>query len=227
MEHVTEVAAHPGGAATRATKGNAKRRRRDPDHHLRKESGAARLLLAGLAEMGLEDDQKLLADCLEGETDLIEAIGVALDGIDEDEVLVTGIDDKLRQLAHRKGAATERISRRRTLIEQAMVIAWAEQPLRLPSATLSLSRRPRDVVITEEADIPAEFWVPQPPPPPKLGKKALRECLTARAEALEKARAIPDAQQRQAALGAIDEEHPLIPGCDLDNGGLTLTIRRS
>jgi hypothetical protein len=205
----------------------AKGRGRDPDYRLRKESEAARLLLAGLAEMGLEDDDQLLGDAVEGETDLIEATAAALDGIDEDEVLVAGIEEKLRQLADRKKAAKERIGRRRGLIEQAMAIAWADQPLRLPSATLSLSRRQREIVITEEADVPATFWIPQPPPPPKLDKKTLRDQLRARAAALEEARAIEDAEQRQLALARIETEHPPVPGCDLDNGGFTLTIRRS
>jgi hypothetical protein len=225
-----EAAIEKAGREARARKGaagTAKRRGRDPDYRLRKESEAARLLLAGLAEMGVEDDDQLLGDAVEGETDLIEAIAAALDGIDDDEVLVAGIDEKLRQLADRKKAAKERIGRRRGLIEQAMAIAWADQPLRLPSATLSLSRRQRDIVITEEADIPAQFWVPQPPPPPKLDKKTLRDRLRARAAALEEAQAMADAEQRQAALARIEQEHPLVPGCDLDNGGFTLTIRRS
>jgi hypothetical protein len=226
MEGAIEKAG--GEASARMAAGStAKRRGRDPDYRLRKESEAARLLLAGLVEMGLKDDEELIGDAVEGETDLIEAIAAALDGIDDDEVLVAGIDEKLRQLADRKKAAKERIGRRRGLIEQAMAIAWADQPLRLPSATLSLSRRQRDIVITEEADIPAQFWVPQPPPPPKLDKKTLRDRLRARAAALEEAQAMADAEQRQAALARIEQEHPLVPGCDLDNGGFTLTIRRS
>jgi hypothetical protein len=227
MERAIEQAGTNGVRPRNGAGGTAKRRGRDPDYRLRKESHAARLLLAGLAEMGLENDDQLLGDAVEGETDLIEAIAAALDGIDEDEVLVAGIEEKLRQLADRKKAAKERIGRRRGLIEQAMAIAWTDQPLRLPSATLSLSRRPRDIVITEEADIPAPFWIPQPPPPPKLDKKALRDRLRSRAEALEEARAITDPQERQAALATLEREHPPVPGCDLDNGGFALTIRRS
>lgn len=220
-----EKMAEEPGAATNGSSG--RRRSHDAEFHLRRQSEAARALLAGLAELGLEDDRILVSDALEGETDLIEAISAALDGIDDDEVLVTGMEEKLRQLQDRKKAAKERIGRRRALIEQAMAIAWADQPLRLPSATLSLSRRPRDVIVTEEADVPAEFWIPQPPPPPKLDKKAVRDQLRARAEAIEKAHANKDAGRRQAALAGLEQQHPPIPGCDLDNGGFSLAIRRS
>lgn len=227
MERAIEQAGTNGVRPRNGAVSTARRRSGDPDYRLRKESEAARLLLAGLAEMGLEDDDQLLGDAVEGEADLIEAIAAALDGIDEDEVLIAGIEEKLRQLADRKKTAKERIGRRRGLIEQAMAIAWADQPLRLPSATLSLSRRPRDIIITEEADVPTPFWIPQPPPPPKLDKKTLRDRLKARAAALEEAGAITDPQERQAVLAAVEKEHPPVPGCDLDNGGFALTIRRS
>ena len=75
-----------------------------------------------------------------------------------------------------------------------------EQPaLRLPSATISVTRRPPGLVIADEADIPAQFWVQPDPPAPKLDKKAL--------------------------LAALNDNQ-VIPGAGLDNGSVSLTVRR-
>ena len=74
-----------------------------------------------------------------------------------------------------------------------------------------------------EADIPAEFFVPQPPPPPKLDKAALRLALQDRAREVEFASAITDVVERQMALAALAP----IPGATLNNGGFSLQIRRS
>ena len=57
---------------------------------IRRETEAARALLAGMRATIGDEDMALLADTLEGETDLFEAIDLALSEIDETEALVSG-----------------------------------------------------------------------------------------------------------------------------------------
>ena len=90
-----------------------------------------------------DDDMALLADTIEGETNLFEAIDVALAEIDETELLVTGLKEKERQFAQRRRGMEERLKRFRSLIEQAMSIA-EQVKLRRPSATLTLRKLPPD-----------------------------------------------------------------------------------
>lgn len=66
-----------------------------------------------------------------------------------------------------------------------------------PSGTLSLRAVPRGMDVSDESLIPFEFYIPQPA---KLDRKRLKDELKAGKE---------------------------IPGCLLDNGGLTLSIRRA
>lgn len=167
------------------------------EHNLQREKSAARDLLASLHHEGAADDAELVADAIEGETNLIEAISAALDEIDECDVIEAGCKAKAAEFEARGSAAAKRRDRIRASIEQAMVLT--EQPaLRLPAATLSITRRPAGLVITNEADIPARFFIQPPAPPPKLDKKAL--------------------------LAALNSE--VIPGATLDNGSVSLTVRR-
>ena len=53
---------------------------------IRRETEAAKSLLAGMRETIGEEDMALLADTIEGETNLLEAIDTALAEIDETEV---------------------------------------------------------------------------------------------------------------------------------------------
>ncbi len=65
-----------------------------------RETEAAKALLAGMRETIGDEDMALLADTIEGETDLFEAIDVALAEIDETEVLVSGLKEKEGQFAN-------------------------------------------------------------------------------------------------------------------------------
>lgn len=69
--------------------------------------------------------------------------------------------------------------------------------LELPDATLSLSSRGAKLVITDESAVPADYWRPKDP---ELDRKALAQALKDKIE---------------------------IPGVALDNGGISLTVRRA
>lgn len=159
---------------------------------------AAKKLLSSLREQGADDDADLVADSLEGETNLIEALDAALSEIDECEILIVGLDEKIKAFDARRKLVKDRAERIRALIEQALVMT--DQPsLKLPGATLALAKRAAQVVIANEADIPTRFWIEQERPAPKLDKKALAEALKA---------------------------NEAVPGASLDNGSISLTVRR-
>ncbi|WP_364652599.1 siphovirus Gp157 family protein [Agrobacterium radiobacter] len=164
-----------------------------PDRKLMRETEAAKKLISDLPP----DDDQLVADSIEGETGLLEAIDAALSEIDECEILIVGIDEKIKVLETRKKQQKDRADRIRTLIERAM-LETEQFSLRLPTGTITLRKVSPALVINNEADIPARFWVEQERPAPKLDKKSLAE--------------------------AIKSE--IIPGASLDNGTVSLSIRR-
>lgn len=67
----------------------------------------------------------------------------------------------------------------------------------MSGATLTLRDKAREPVVVDESQIPSQYWKPQAP---KLDRKALRDSAKSGEE---------------------------IPGVELDNGGVSLTIRRS
>ncbi len=165
---------------------------------IRRQIEAAKSLLSDLREQEAADDEELVADTIEGETSLIEALQSALEQNDEDEALVIGLKAKEEQFATRRAAIQARIERRTALMERAMM-ETEQTTLRLPTATLTLAKRAPGLVIASESDIPARFWVAQPRPAPKLDKAALKEALKA---------------------------NETIPGATLDNGSVSLSVRR-
>lgn len=177
---------------------NAVAERTGVEYALRRQTEAARELLAMVRSEGVEEDAELIADTIEGETDLLEAIAGALNEIDETELLVLGGKAKIEQIGTRVAAEERRVERLRAAIERAIVIAELPTPLRLPTATISISRHKPQPVIDDEALVPSRFFVQPPPPAPRLDKKALAEALANEA----------------------------VAGAHLDNGSISLTIRR-
>ena len=168
---------------------------------LQRETEAAKQLLANIRTI-IGDDEEAVSDAVEGETDLMEAIDRAVAQMDECDILLEGIKKKLDDLATRKKATEKQQDHIRAAIEQALALLDLTKPLRRPSMTLSLRKTPPGVVVTEEAAIPARFWKQRPAPDPTLDKKALADALK--------------------ALG----KGETIPGAELDNGGVSLSIRR-
>lgn len=140
-----------------------------------REAEAARDLLLNLAA-DVEGDDALAQDMIEGETNLLEAIQRAISEMRECDVIEAGCAAEIATLTARKDRASRRKATIRTAIEQAMVTTGREK-ISTPTKTLSIDRRPGKAVIVNEAEIPAEFWAPQPP---KLDKSALNKALAER-----------------------------------------------
>ncbi len=140
-------------------------------YQLNKELNAAITLKASLADMA--DDVELIADMIEGETDLNEMIGAVFLSIDEDEILVTGIDARTLELSDRKLRLKKRIDAKRASIEQAMSIGEIKK-IEAATFTLSLKKVAAGLVINDESIIPTAYWKPQDP---RLDKKAVKDAL--------------------------------------------------
>jgi hypothetical protein len=168
------------------------------EHNILRQTEAAKSLLSSLRDQGVDDDVELVADTIEGETNLVEAIEAALALIDECDVLITGLKAKESEFEARRKMIERRAERVRALIEQAM-LATDQTSLKLPTATLSLTKRAPGLIVVNEADIPSQFWIEQERPAPKLDKKSLTAALREKSD---------------------------VPGATLDNGSVSLSVRR-
>jgi hypothetical protein len=161
---------------------------------LRMGANAARDLVAALRGEGHDDDT--IHDTAEGELSFHDAISRALAEIDECEVMGLGLSVKLGEFSARKARCESRAARLRGLIEQAMVVADLSA-IKLPTATLTVKAVPPKAIVTDEAQLPARFWMS---PPPVLDKTAINDAVKA-GEA--------------------------IPGVSMTNGTTSLQIRRA
>jgi hypothetical protein len=168
------------------------------EFNIARQAEAAKRLVSSLRIQGVDGDEELVADTIEGQTDLHEAIEAALAEIDECEVHIIGLKAKEEEFRTRRSRLEDRVERIRALIEQALLTS--EQPsMRLAGATISVNKRLPGLIVSNEADIPTRFWVEQERPAPKLDKKALTEAL---------------------------RNGESIPGATLDNGSFSLSVRR-
>lgn len=165
----------------------------DVTHELHKSVQAAQVLRLGLAK--LTDDPEAIRDTLEGETNLHETIRSTLLSVEEDQLMVDGLTARIDDLNERRARFKDRIEAKRALIEQALQIG-GEPKVETDLGTVYLRPVPAKVVVTDEASIPSQFWLPEPP---KLNTKAVLAALNSGLE---------------------------IPGATLSNGGQSMTLRR-
>jgi Siphovirus Gp157 len=154
---------------------------------------------------------------IEGETDLLKLIAVLDASIINDEILVDGAKAALDKLQARKRSAENRIELKRRLLTHTLHQIGLKT-LRTPTSTLTLAEASLKAIAIAPEDIPARRWKPQPP---KLDQDGLAKAIRAREKTLKEAEAIPDAEERDRALAAVETLHPSIPGVTASNGGIT------
>jgi hypothetical protein len=165
-------------------------------YDISKEIAAASALKEQLRDVlgDSEDDTRLLADMIEGETGLLETIDAILAQIGNDQSLVEGIELFEAKQASRKDRLKKRSNILRAMLVNALEII-GQRKFERPIATLTLKSTAPKLIVTDEALIPAKYFVPVDP---SLNKKAI----------------IDDLKDKQ-----------IIPGAELDNGGVTVQIR--
>ena len=167
---------------------------KDVIHETSRALEAMKVLRSQISDMADGDDD-FIRDTLEGETDLEGLVGKLLASIGEDEAHEAGLKFYLDDMKARKDRFGKRADTKRALIANALEIA-GQKKVETPFATVTLTAVKPKAIVTEEADIPTDYWKPQAP---KLDLTALSAALRDGAE---------------------------IPGATLSNGSITVTIRK-
>ncbi len=164
---------------------------------LQQEAAAARELIEQLRIIDLADDEQLVEDTIEGQTELKEIVSWALRKIAEAEALEAGAKAARDQAAARAARFEARAARFREAITEALGIVGLKR-LELPEATLSVSTRAPSVIVTDATLVPAAYQ----------RTKTVTE---------------PD----KAAIKAALEAGTYVEGATLSNPRPSLTIRRT
>lgn len=110
-----------------------------------------------------DDDDQLLHDTIEGETDAFEWIGKLLAGIEDDEGVDAALAQQIDDRRQRQQRVAARIKARRGAIMAIMDCAGLDK-LTLPEATLSKRVLADKLVVNDPAAVPDEYTVPAPKP---------------------------------------------------------------
>jgi hypothetical protein len=161
---------------------------------LEKQIAAAQIIREQVVTLA-GDDPDFIRDAIEGETSINEIIAALAEADGEDDAILEGIAEYQKKIAERKSRIENRQDTRRALIASAMELAELKK-LETPAGTVSLKATASKTIITDESQIPSDYFET---PPPKLNKTAV-----------------------SAAL----KEGRDIPGATLSNGGKTIQIRR-
>ena len=119
----------------------------------------------------LDDDT--LADTLDGETRLNEALAAVLRSREEDLGLAASLKTRIETMRARLDRFQDRADRKRNLVADVMARAEIKR-LVMPDFTASLRTVPPGLVVEDESQVPEAFWRPQPP---KLDRAALSDAL--------------------------------------------------
>lgn len=109
---------------------------------------------------GHEDDERLILDTLEGETDALEVIRRLLADNETDEGNIEALKAQIEMRRNRRQKAEERIERRREAIARLMM-AGGLKKLPLPEATLSARMSNPSLEVLSETAVPDEYRVPK------------------------------------------------------------------
>lgn len=120
----------------------------------------------------LNDDEELLADTVEGETDLHSVLDRLLSQVREHDALGEAIAARVAKLRERQTRMTMRMNFYRSLIQRLME-ASGVRSVNLVEGKISVVNSPEKVIITDEAAIPDEFMRVKKEPDKTAIKRAL------------------------------------------------------
>ena len=120
------------------------------------------------------DDLQLLVDNIEGETQLFECLDAIHMSMLEDDAGIEGIEVVIGKLKARQVAAVARQQKKRDAIFKALTRLNIPSVKR-PSATFSIRKGVEKLEIVNEADIPTQFYKPNPILQRAALTKALKE----------------------------------------------------
>lgn len=211
------------------------------------EAKAVAILIDNLRQMNLLTDENL-AIAIESETSLREVVEKLLDDEHEAEADVDKMKKRIEDLQTRKKMYEERKGAIRAIIAVALGQSGTKS-LRTAFGTITLKIGAPELIITNEAEVPVEYFEQ---PDPVIDKKALgaavrnneskrTESLAAVEEAFAVERSllseIPDEEERaealamketleRAAVQEIWKRFPAVPGATLGESKTVIAIRR-
>jgi hypothetical protein len=100
------------------------------------------------AELGAIDDTQLLADTLEGETDIFTALDAIIEAASRDDALISAARERIKRLDARK----DRLRATALQMLEALELLKIERPL----YTASVSRITK-AIVTDETALPPQF----------------------------------------------------------------------
>jgi hypothetical protein len=128
-----------------------------------------RYLRQKLLEAFPEADEDTIRDTLEGITTLHELIAELVRSALLDEAMSRGLASRLQDMKERLARLEARAARKRELALEAMSEADLRK-IEQPDFTVSARAGAPALVVTTESEIPAAYWLPQPP---KLDRQAV------------------------------------------------------
>lgn len=102
------------------------------------------------------DDEELLLDMLEGETDLFEIVRKLLEANEDDEGKKAALAEQMAARKSRRDRCDNRIASRRNIIRELMLAAGIDK-LPLPEATISKQKVKAKLYIVDADAVPQEF----------------------------------------------------------------------
>jgi hypothetical protein len=111
---------------------------------------------AVVATLPDEEDQQLLADMLEGETNLLDFASRLLSQNEDDEGVINALAEQIEDRKTRQERAKRRVSSRRDMLMAMMDIARLDK-LVLPEATVTKRSVPPKAIVSDEAVLPDEY----------------------------------------------------------------------
>lgn len=153
------------------------------------ESAAAKILLTMIAET-VGDDQEMIADAIEGQTGLMEAMDRAVDRIAALEANAAALKEQVHALTERRQRFEVGALKLRDMIKQILADTNLQKVER-PRATLSLRKVPPSVIITDATTLPETYLRHKAPEPDK----------TAIGKALKSGQFVPGAMLSNGSIG--------------------------
>lgn len=111
-----------------------------------------------LADAGDEEDERLLIDTIEGETDAFALVGKLLNGIEREEGDRTALTEQMEVRKARRDRCDKRIAVQRDAIMAVMDCAGLDK-LPLPEATLTKRMTAAKLVVNDPAAVPQDYAV--------------------------------------------------------------------
>jgi hypothetical protein len=185
---------------------------------LRKELADKDILLSQLRDL-CSDDPQLLADSIQGETELNELIDTVVTNVREKDLIIDGIAATLKKLRDRKSMAEKQKETLVTLLAVTLDRMGVKHHLCGDGTKLTLSATGPVAKVVEEMDVPTKWLIKQPD---KIDQDGLTKYVRARIKAVKEAEKITDYETRSRRLSEIAREFPPIPGVMESNGGFSL-----